>query len=656
MGEHNGHEANGKALQLHASGVPTPALTADIVEKALMVGDFSKMDAQTRVAYYLAICQSAGLNPMTRPFIPMKTQSGEVVLYATRECAEQLRAKHRVSLRIVSREKFDGLYCVTVEGKLPDGRTEEAQGIVEITNLKGQALGNALMKSECVPLDTEILTRDGWKTQDNVIIGEEVLAYDCAADSCAWTPLQNVTAYPEAVTVRFGTELHSFRCTPDHSWAIDNGGYKPRVEEISKRRGAYKNRRPSRMLIRANEVKTSQRVILSAQAEGGDSPLTPAEAAILGWVMTDGTIKRRKSHVRLGICQSKKEHFDEIETALTGTGYVVSKVIGRASTRDFGTHVSECLPQTWWYLSSYDSRELMVKAGIETPADLPRVVTRLSREARSAMFAAMMAADGDKKGRFGKKRKPGVMEAWQILATLEGFALGKWHEGSIIPTQTARKQRYIAGSNITISDPIVEAVWCPTTAYGTWVMRQGHQITITGNSKAKRRVTLALCGLGFDLANDGYHALDVAFDLQTGEIRDSTAMVAEEERRGTEQGKSLATHIADLTGDGGILPIEAQITEFILANGGTESSVKTWWARQRAKHADLSPGYLSYLFDQLQGEVQRRKETQSPSVVSGQQSDASEEAAAGDDEDEGPLLFNEEASAALDRELSGETF
>ena len=137
-----------QALALQVNGVPTPMITAETVEKALMVGDFSKMDAQTRVAYYLAVCQSAGLNPLTRPFIPMKTQSGEVVLYATRECAEQLRAKHRMSIRIVSRERFDDLYCVTVLGSLPDGRTEEAQGIVEIHNLKGQALANALMRAE----------------------------------------------------------------------------------------------------------------------------------------------------------------------------------------------------------------------------------------------------------------------------------------------------------------------------------------------------------------------------------------------------------------------------------------------------------------------------------------------------------------------------
>lgn len=124
-----------------------PAISAEVIEKALTIGDMSKMPPEVRVRYYLAVCQSAGLNPLTRPFTPMKDQSGQVILYANKDCAEQLRAKHRVSVRTLSREKEDGLYIVTVEGRLPNGRSEEAQGIVEISSLKGQALANAMMKA-----------------------------------------------------------------------------------------------------------------------------------------------------------------------------------------------------------------------------------------------------------------------------------------------------------------------------------------------------------------------------------------------------------------------------------------------------------------------------------------------------------------------------
>lgn len=128
--------------------IPEIAIDPAAIEQALSIGDLSKMPAHVRVAYYLSACQSMGLNPFTRPLIAMKTQSGEMHLYATAACAEQLRKRDRISMRVKNRLKEDGLYIVTVEASTPDGRVEESQGIVEITNLKGQALATALMRCE----------------------------------------------------------------------------------------------------------------------------------------------------------------------------------------------------------------------------------------------------------------------------------------------------------------------------------------------------------------------------------------------------------------------------------------------------------------------------------------------------------------------------
>ena len=127
---------------------PDIAIDPAAIEQALSIGDLSKMPAHVRVAYYLSACHSLGLNPFTRPLIAMKTQSGEMHLYATAACAEQLRKRDRISMRVKERLKEDGLYIVTVEASTPDGRVEESQGIVEITNLKGQALATALMRCE----------------------------------------------------------------------------------------------------------------------------------------------------------------------------------------------------------------------------------------------------------------------------------------------------------------------------------------------------------------------------------------------------------------------------------------------------------------------------------------------------------------------------
>jgi hypothetical protein len=125
-----------------------PAIDPAAIEKALMAGDISKLSAEVRVQYYRALCASCGLNPLTRPFIVLKTQGGELHWYATVGAAEQLRKLHHVSTRILSRDRTpDDLYIVTVQCSTPDGRQEESQGIEYVGGLKGQALGNSMMKA-----------------------------------------------------------------------------------------------------------------------------------------------------------------------------------------------------------------------------------------------------------------------------------------------------------------------------------------------------------------------------------------------------------------------------------------------------------------------------------------------------------------------------
>mgnify|MGYP000959759389 CR=1 FL=1 len=117
------------------------------IENALMRGDLSKLSEAERLSYYKNICTSLGLNPLTKPMEYMNL-NGKLVLYATKGCAEQLRNVHKVSLKVTARESIEGVYVVTAEASLPDGRTDSATGAVTIANLKGEALANAFMKAE----------------------------------------------------------------------------------------------------------------------------------------------------------------------------------------------------------------------------------------------------------------------------------------------------------------------------------------------------------------------------------------------------------------------------------------------------------------------------------------------------------------------------
>lgn len=109
-----------------------PAVDPVAVEQAMMIGDLAQMTPEVRIAYYIATCKSIGLNPLTRPFQAFKADDGQILLYPDKGCAEQLRKRDRISIRILSREYVDDLYIVTVEASTPDGRKEESEGVATI--------------------------------------------------------------------------------------------------------------------------------------------------------------------------------------------------------------------------------------------------------------------------------------------------------------------------------------------------------------------------------------------------------------------------------------------------------------------------------------------------------------------------------------------
>lgn len=126
---------------------PETAPAATAIEDVLIRGDLSKLNEQQRTEYYLRLCSSIGLNPMTQPFQYL-TLNGKLVLYARRDCADQLRKINGISIEIVSQDKVDGLLSIHVRAKDKDGRMDEDLGVVAFSeNLRGEAAANAILKA-----------------------------------------------------------------------------------------------------------------------------------------------------------------------------------------------------------------------------------------------------------------------------------------------------------------------------------------------------------------------------------------------------------------------------------------------------------------------------------------------------------------------------
>ena len=58
---------------------------AEIMEQIIVKGDLSKLTPEERGQYYMTVCKSVGLNPLTKPFEYISL-NGKLTLYALRGC------------------------------------------------------------------------------------------------------------------------------------------------------------------------------------------------------------------------------------------------------------------------------------------------------------------------------------------------------------------------------------------------------------------------------------------------------------------------------------------------------------------------------------------------------------------------------------------
>jgi|SRR5665213_1082981 len=117
------------------------------IERALIGGDLEPLSVDQRLSYYRALCDSLGLNQLSKPFAYIKL-NGKLVLYATKDCTDQLRSIRQVSVTDLEVREVAGLFVAVAKGSDSSGRCDMATGAVSCDKLAGEARANAMMKAE----------------------------------------------------------------------------------------------------------------------------------------------------------------------------------------------------------------------------------------------------------------------------------------------------------------------------------------------------------------------------------------------------------------------------------------------------------------------------------------------------------------------------
>ena len=116
------------------------------LEQVLVKGDLAVLNESERIAYYKKVCESTGLNPLTKPFGYIRLNN-QLTLYAHKGATDQLRKIHKVDIKITDQKLEGGIFYVTVEATDKSGRTDSDMGAVPIGNLKDDAKANAILKT-----------------------------------------------------------------------------------------------------------------------------------------------------------------------------------------------------------------------------------------------------------------------------------------------------------------------------------------------------------------------------------------------------------------------------------------------------------------------------------------------------------------------------
>ncbi len=328
----------------------------------------------------------------------------------------------------------------------------------------------------CVPQSgTQILTRRGWQTHDTVLVGDETLGY--RGGRAEWTTITGVHRFDEGELVRLRHSSFEATCTPGHRWLAD-------------RRGWSNNRAYTAPELTPIEALSSEhRLHVAAPADGGQLRVSPDEAAVIAWALTDGHIRiseiggrsqagGTKQFHGVTLIQAKPRHVESIDALLER----LQAPHSRATT---GAGV------TRWQISSPWARELWRRAGVGTKyADLTGFVLGLSEPAREAFVAACMDAEGHvtTKGRRSFAQNVGpVLDGFQLAAFMCGDRATRLGDrmcpgGNFLHSGISLK-RPTVGMQKTVKEPAGRApVWCVSTALGSWTMRQGRDIMLTGNT------------------------------------------------------------------------------------------------------------------------------------------------------------------------------
>ncbi len=334
----------------------------------------------------------------------------------------------------------------------------------------------------CVDADTECLTTDGWKRQEDLTDGEWIAAYDMKAEVLRWEQATFHRYNYDGEMVRFDKPSTSQMLTPNHRCLV----LRP------KGKGRQWGMHPE--VVIARKLGYMMKMPVSAKFyEPNEEGIGVEWAALVGWMITEGSIVRaisgNRRFDRVNIYQSLSANPNKVEEIRMLLKTVAADFKERKYESDWRGRPSVMI--TFVVMGDAARRLIDLAPDKEMHAGL----ARLPFDEATALLNAMINGDGhcrkdDKRVCIIQKSKR-CMDFMQMLVMRLGrHAVIGGHNVDCLRLSITTKRwvttRGTGGSQDQLGMVQYKGtVWCPNVPSSFWLARRDGKPFITGNTFPK---------------------------------------------------------------------------------------------------------------------------------------------------------------------------
>ena len=335
----------------------------------------------------------------------------------------------------------------------------------------------------CLPTDnTQVMTSLGWKTYDEISVGDSVLSMNNETGEVEFCKVDAKWFYEDQQVTRMVSRSWEVESTPDHRWYVKS------------KTGRGLTTRKVKSYKTTEKLLRSDNIISTGEYVGGSSGVSDSQASLLGWILADGYLSvseftgrtaqgtnGERQAVKMSVAQDDNKFIGDLENTINECGLNYKKYKNNSGVNVF-------------QFSQPDARKFIKDLGLPMKSkhdiDYTEFMLGLSKSALKSFFEAFWLADGHTASAGTKyntkviyQNGGNILDAVQLCAELLGMTTTKKLRNGTDNFYVLRcKSSSERGLQRTeFVDSRVTDVFCLTTENSNFFIRQGNVVMLTGN-------------------------------------------------------------------------------------------------------------------------------------------------------------------------------